>query len=433
MEKKQDDYISRLAEKELDWKLHTSGAVLVTGPKFCGKSTLCDHFAKSSYVLNTDSQIAFAEFDPKLILIGDKPHLIDEWQKVPDIWNQIKMNLDKSYEFGKYILTGSTTPLEPGKIKHSGTGRFSKLELRTFSLFEAKNSIGSVSLGSLFDKSIIEYEEMANSMKDATSLEDILFYMCRGGWPIAVKAEKEYAVGVARNYYEGLFTVKNEDDDYAAFLKRKNIDLLKLILKEYARNISSEAKKARMIDDIIYSGERKKLDEATFDSYVKVLKDLFIVYDMPSWNLNLRSSVSVRSAPIRHFFDTSIALAALNIGPNDLLNDLNSLGLFFEDFAIHDLFVYSSSLNASLKHYRDSNDMEVDAIVELPDGRYGAIEIKIASEKNIEHGIKTLNAFEKAMERNFIKKPSFKMVLTSHGHCYVKDGVNIVPITCLKD
>lgn len=427
------DYVPRLAEKELDWKLHTSGAVLVTGPKFCGKSTLCDHFAKSSYVLNTDAQIALAEADPKLILVGNKPHLIDEWQKVPDIWNQIKADLDKKYEFGKYILTGSTTPLEPGKIKHSGTGRFSKLELRTFSLFEAKNSIGSVSLSSLFDKPIIGYEEMANSMKDSTSLKDILFYMCRGGWPIAVKSEKEYAIGITRNYYEGLFTVKDEDDDYAAFLRKKNIDLLKLILKEYARNISSEAKKIKMIDDILSSGERKSLNEITFDSYVKILKNLFIVFDLPAWNLNLRSSVAVRTAPIRHFYDTSIALAALNIEANDLLNDLNSLGLFFEDFAIHDLFVYSSSLNASLKHYRDSNDMEVDAIIELPDGRYGAVEIKIASERNIENGIMTLNAFEKAMERNSIRKPSFKMVLTSHGRCYTKNGVNIVPITCLKD
>lgn len=433
MEKKNIDYISRLAENELDWKLHTSGAVLVTGPKFCGKSTLCGHFAKSSYILNTDSQIAFAEADPKLILLGESPRLIDEWQKVPDIWNQAKENLDKKYEFGKYILTGSTTPLEPGKIKHSGTGRISRLELRTLSLYEAKNSIGSVSLKALFDKSVIGYEEMVNSMNDNSSLKDILFYMCRGGWPISVKADRKYAVGVTKNYYDGLFVIKDEDDDYARFLKNKNIDLLKLILKEYARSISSETKKSKMIDDVVSSGERESLNEITFDSYVKILKDLFIVFDLPAWNLNLRSSVAVRNTPTRHFFDTSIALAALNVGPANLLNDLNSLGLFFEDFAIHDLIVYASSLGASFKHYRDSNGMEVDAIIELPDGRYGAIEIKIASERNIEHGIKTLNAFEKAMERNLIKKPSFKMILASHGHCYTKDGVNIVPITCLKD
>lgn len=251
---------------------------------------------------------------------------------------------------------------------------------------------------------------------------------------MALKAQQEYAMDVTQNYYDGLFTIEDESDEFAVFLKNKNIDLLKLILKEYARNISTEAKKSSMIRDILSSGEREKLDEDTFDQYVKILKDLFIIYDMPAWNLNLRSSVSVRSTPTHHFFDPSIALAALNIKPMDLLNDLRSMGFFFEDLAVRDLAVYCDSINATLKHYRDSNGLEVDAIVELANGDYAAIEIKIASEENIQAGISSLRRFRDNMERNNLKLPKYSMVLTSHGNCYrADDNIYIVPINCLKD
>lgn len=424
------DYIYRLAEKTLKDNLNSIGCVLVRGPKFCGKSTMCEQYAKSVTALKTTNVIDLAKSDPKSTLVGRTPHLIDEWQKVPEIWNLIKDDLDKDYQFGKYILTGSTTPIDPTKIQNSAAGRIAPMTLRPFSLFESKESTGVVSLERLFDHNYAFTSVFDNPI----SLSDIAFYVCRGGWPISVKAKRESAIRVTTNYYNGLFTIEDESDEFAEFLKNKNIELLKLILMCFARNISTQAKTTGMIADIIASGERSALDDATFLSYKKTLEDLFIIYDMPAWNLNLRTSVSVRTAPTHHFVDTSIAIAALGIKPSDLLNDLKSFGFFFEDFAVRDLAIYADSFGGELKHYRDSANYEVDAILKLANGDYGAIEIKIASDKNIKEGIDSLNAFEKKMMKSGLKTPSFKMVLTSHGLCYrSKDGVFVVPINLLKN
>jgi len=424
------DYLPRLAEKTLARKLESSGCVLVTGPKFCGKSTLCSKYAKSKVFLNNTNSIELARSDPKSALDGETPHLIDEWQKAPEIWNEIKNDLDNKYLFGKYILTGSTTPPNPEKIQHSGAGRISFLSLKPFSLFESRDSTGLVSLTDLFmqnDKFKFIYKEDNN-----VSLKDIAYLVCRGGWPISVRSNKKSALDVTLNYYDGLFAFENESDEFSSFLKNRDIDLLQTILKCFARNISTQAKKTTMISDIISSGIRKSLDEDTFNIYLKVLKDLFLVFDMPAWNLNLRTSVSVRQAPTHHFVDTSIATACLGIEPNDLLNDLKSFGFFFEDFVVRDLSIYSDYIGAKLKHYRDSSGQEIDAIVELRNGEYGAIEIKISSEKNIAEGIKSLNSFEEMLIRNNLKLPKFKIVITSHGACYKKDNVFIVPINFLK-
>jgi predicted AAA+ superfamily ATPase len=426
------DYISRLAEQTLLTKLNSSGCVVVTGPKFCGKSTMCEEFAKSVTALKTTNSIELAKADPKSALIGANPHLIDEWQKAPEIWNVIKDDLDSDYQFGKYILTGSTTPIEPSKIQNSAAGRITPMMLKPFTLFESKESSGVISLSGLFNK---EYSfTTVYDNQNLISLSDIAFYICRGGWPIAVKAKKEYAINVTNNYYNGLFTIEDESDEFAEFLKNKNVDLLKLVLRTLARNISTQAKNTSMISDIIASGERSVLDDDTFLSYKKTLEDLFIVYDMPAWNLNLRTSVAVRTAPTHHFVDTSIATSALGIKPADLMNDLKSFGFFFEDFAVRDLSVYAESLGAELKHYRDSSGLEVDAIVKLPNGEYGAVEIKIASEKNISEGISSLNSFSKKMKENELKLPSFRMILTSHGSCRkTEDNIYIVPINLLRN
>ncbi len=426
------DYISRLAEQTLLTKLNSSGCVVVTGPKFCGKSTMCEEFAKSVTALKTTNSIELAKADPKSALIGANPHLIDEWQKAPEIWNVIKDDLDSDYQFGKYILTGSTTPIEPSKIQNSAAGRITPMMLKPFTLFESKESSGVVSLSGLFNK---EYSfTTVYDNQNLISLADIAFYICRGGWPIAVKAKKEYAINVTNNYYNGLFTIEDESDEFAEFLKNKNIDLLKLVLKTLARNISTQAKNTSMISDIIASGERSVLDDDTFLSYKKTLEDLFVVYDMPAWNLNLRTSVAVRTAPTHHFVDTSIATSALGIKPADLMNDLKSFGFFFEDFAVRDLSVYAESLGAELKHYRDSSGLEVDAIIKLPNGEYGAVEIKIASEKNVSEGISSLNSFSKKMKENELKLPSFRMILTSHGSCRkTEDNIYIVPINLLRN
>lgn len=423
------DYLPRLAEKSLERKLNSSGCVIVSGPKFCGKSTLCEKFANSVTTLKTTNAIALANADPTSALVGANPHLVDEWQKAPEIWNLIKDDLDNDYQFGKYILTGSTTPINPSQIQNSAAGRITPLLLKPFSLLESKESTGAISLLGLFDKN---YEFVSTyEQHNPISLTDIAHIVCRGGWPIAVKAKKEYAIDVTKNYYESLFTIEDESDEFAEFLKNKNIELLKMILKSFARNISTEAKNTSMIKDILASGERSKLDDDTFLSYKKLLEDLFIIYDMPAWNLNLRSSVAVRTAPKHHFIDTSIATAALGIKPVDLLNDLNSFGFFFEDMAIRDLSIYAESFNAELKHYRDSNGLEVDAILKLDNGEYGAIEIKIASDKNIKEGIDSLKNFENKMRKNGLITPTFKMVLTSHGSAYKKDDTYIIPISML--
>ena len=426
-----NNYISRTIEPYLKRKLKSSGCVLVSGPKFCGKTTMCEHYAKSITSLKTSNAIELALADPKSALIGEKPHLIDEWQKAPEIWNVIRDDLDKEYEFGKYMLTGSTTPVNPEKIQHSGAGRITTLVLKPFTLWESKESTGEISLGDLFnDLAFKTIYEKDNSI----SLSQIAHLICRGGWPISVIAEKEYSIDVTTNYYDGLFVVEDESDEFAKLLKNKNIDLLKLILKSYARNISSEAKKSTMIKEILESGSRLSLDEETFDSYVKLLKDLYIIFDMPAWNLNLRTSVAVRTSPTHHFIDTSIATSALGITPADLLNDLNSFGLFFEDLAIRDLSVYAEAINGNLKHYRDSSGQEIDAIIETRNGDYCAIEIKIYSEENVEEAIKSLNKFQSKLLNNNNKLPKFRMILTSHGNCYkTKEGIFVVPISVLKD
>ena len=426
-----DKYITRIAEKELELKLNSAGCVLVSGPKFSGKSTMCKRQSRSDVSLNTNNNILLAQADPKSVLLGEYPRLIDEWQKAPDIWNIIKEDLDNNYVFGKYILTGSTTPVDSKMIHHSGAGRIASLMLKPFTLYESSESSGLVSLGRLFEDSDIP---TIFAKDNQISLSDIAFMICRGGWPVSVKAEKAYALSVTENYYSGLFRIENESDDFVEFLKNKDINLLLMILKSYARNISTQSKKTSMINDIIESGERSVLDDQTFNTYAKTLKDLFIVYDMPAWNKNLRSSVTVRVSPTHHFVDTSIATNALGINPSNLMDDLKSFGYFFEDFVIRDLSVYAQANKASLKHYLDSAGQEVDAIVEMPNGDYGAVEIKIASEKNINEGIRSLNTFENKMIKNKLNKPKFKMIVTSHGACYKNDdGILIIPITYLKD
>ena len=425
------EYINRLIEKQLERKLMTSGCVMVIGPKFCGKSTMCKKFSKSQYLLNTTNAINLIKADPKLALTGEMPHLIDEWQKVPELWNLIKADLDEDYVFGKFIITGSTTPVNPEKIQHSGAGRITRILLKPFTLYESKESSGIVSVNELFTYDSSTFPRKHNN---DISLLDIAYILCRGGWPTSIKQKNEYALEVTKNYYEGLFNIENESDEFSEFLKNKDISLLHLILKSYARNVSTQCKKSKIIKDIIESGERNKLDEDTFNKYYEILKNLFIIFELPAANRNLRSSVAVRTSPTIHFVDTSIATAALNIHPNDLINDLKSFGYFFEDLAIRDLSVYAQTNNMKLSHYRDSSGLEVDALIENEKGEYGAVEIKIYSENNIKEGIKSLMRFEEKFERSELSKPTFKMILTSHGPCYIsKEGIYVVPINMLKN
>ena len=419
-------YYTRLIEKEIELKLRTSGAVVVAGPKFCGKTTTCMLYQKSFVKLNTKQSITMARMNPKGVLNGEKPRLIDEWQKAPDIWNQVKDDLDFDYQFGKYILIGSSTPANKTEVHHSGAGRITPVKMRPMSLWESKESRGTISLMDLFDGK----DNYPWDMNAEITLDDIAFLMCRGGWPISVQAPKDIAVEITKNYYNSLFVF--EDCENERF-RNKRPDVLKMILRSYARHISTEAAITTIIADVRQSNERT-MDAKTFNDYKEALKDLYVLEDLPAWNPNIRSKTSIRSTPTRHFIDTSIACRSLGISPNDLKNDLKSFGLFFEDFAVRDLSVYANAIGGTVSHYRDNTGLECDAVLHLEDGRWGAIEIKLGGEELIEHGANSLKTLRnKITEKSEEKSPSFLMVLTAIGGAYKReDGVFVAPINLLK-
>ncbi|MCI6335093.1 MAG: DUF4143 domain-containing protein [Bacteroidales bacterium] len=419
-------YYKRLIEKDIELKLRTSGAVVVAGPKFCGKTTTCMLYQKSFVKLNTKQTITMARMNPKWALEGEKPRLIDEWQKAPDLWNQIKDDLDFDYQFGKFILTGSSTPADKTEVHHSGAGRIAPVKMRPMSLWESQESKGTVSLIELFD----EKSDYPWDLNSEISLEDIAFLICRGGWPISVRAPKDIAVEITKNYYNGLFVF--EDCENERF-RNKKPEVLKMILKSYARHISTEAAISTIIADVRQSNERT-MDPKTFDDYMEALKDLYVIEDLPAWNPNIRSKTIIRSTPTRHFIDTSIACRALGVSPNDLMNDLESFGLFFEDFAVRDLSIYANAIGGTVTHYRDNTGLECDAVVHLEDGRWGAIEIKLGGDELIEHGAQSLkNLRDKITSISEERAPSFLMVLTAVGGAYRReDGVYVAPINLLK-
>ena len=419
-------YYSRLVEKEIELKLRTSGAVLVAGPKFCGKTTTCMLYQKSFVKLNTRQAIAMARMNPRAMLNGDKPRLIDEWQKAPDIWNQVKDNLDFNYEFGKYILTGSSTPADKTEVHHSGAGRITPVRMRPMSLWESKESDGSISLKDLFDGG----NNFVWDLNNGFMMDDVAHLLCRGGWPISVLAPKDIAIEITKNYWNGLFVF--EDCENERF-RNKKPEMLKMIVRSYARHISTEAAISTIIADVRQSNERT-MDPKTFDDYMEALKDLYIIEDMEAWNPNIRSKTSIRSTPTRHFVDTSIACRALGVMPEDLLRDLESFGLFFEDMAVRDLKIYASTLGGEVRHYRDGTGLECDAVVHLEDGRWGAVEIKLGGDDLIESGAASLKTLKKKIEeKSDERSPSFLMVLTAVGSSYQReDGVYVVPINLLK-
>lgn len=419
-------YYPRLVEKEIELKLRTSGAVVVAGPKFCGKTTTCMLYQKSFVKLNTRQSITMARMNPKGVLNGEKPRLIDEWQKAPDIWNQVKDDLDFDYQFGKYILTGSSTPADKTEVHHSGAGRITPVKMRPMSLWESKESKGTISLMDLFDGK----DNYPWDMNDEITLDNIAFLMCRGGWPISVQAPRDIAVEITKNYYNGLFVF--EDCENERF-RNKRPEVLKMILRSYARHISTEASISTIISDVRQSNERT-MDPKTFDDYMKALKDLYVLEDLPAWNPNIRSKTSIRSTPTRHFIDTSIACRSIGISPKDLMNDLESFGLFFEDFAVRDLSIYANAIGGTVSHYRDNTGLECDAVLHLEDGRWGAIEIKLGGDDLIEYGANSLKTLRnKITEKSEEKAPSFLMVLTAVGGAYKReDGVFVAPINLLK-
>ena len=419
-------YYKRLIEKNIERRMKSSGAVLVAGPKFCGKTTTCMRFQKSFLKLSTKQAITMARMNPKGALQGEKPRLIDEWQKAPDIWNQVRDDLDMDYQFGKYILTGSSTPADKTEVHHSGAGRITPVKMRPMSLWESKESKGEVSLSELFGQN----DDFPWVMNEDWKLEDVAHVLCRGGWPISVIAQKDIAVEITRNYFNGLFVF--EDCENERF-RNKDPEVLKMIVRSYARHISTEAAKTTIIKDVRQQNERT-MDPKTFDDYLEALKDLYILEDMQAWNPSIRSKTSIRSTPTRHFVDTSIACRALNVGPEDLMHDLETFGLMFEDMAVRDLQIYADTIGGEVRHYRDNAGLECDAVVHLEDGRWGAIEIKLGGDDLVETGAVSLKALrDKIVEKSDERAPSFLMVLTAVGGAYEReDGVLVAPVNMLK-
>lgn len=416
-------YYRRLIETTISQKLKSSGAILVTGPKYCGKTTTCMLFQKSYISLIDNKLIKLVDADPSLALKGEFPRLIDEWQNVPNIWNLVRQEVDVNGTFGEYILTGSVTPISSNEIHRSGAGRITTIKMRPMSLFESNDSKGLVSLKALFDDKDYTF---FNENKDY-SLSDTAFYICRGGWPQSINEDRKIALEITKNYYEGLFNFK---DNFNNEFKKIRIDFFHAVLRSYARNISTQAPYSTIMSDL---KNNFNFDPKTFASYINIAADLFIIEDVVAWSINLRSKTAIRTTPTRHFVDTSIAALASGISPNDLLNDANTFALFFEDMAIRDLKIYAESLNGTVKHFRDKSGLEVDAIIHLDDGRWGAIEIKLGSKEGILEGEKNLLKLESLIADDS-KKPSFKMILTACGMAYkLPSGVYVCPINILKN
>jgi len=419
-------YYKRIADKILERKLKTAGAVLITGPKWCGKSTTAAQIAKSKvYLQNIETSaqdIELAKNAPRVFLKGKTPKLIDEWQIIPFIWDAIRSEIDQRNALGQFLLTGSAVPADFSSIQHSGIGRIVTYPMRTMSLFESFDSNGIVSLENLFNGKEIE------SGENKKQLEEYAFLTCRGGWPSAV-GKDEHALDLAFNYFDGLI-----NSDISRFDKvRRDPIKARLVLRSLARNVGTSASIAVLFDDI-NNDLKGAMSESTLISYIEALRGLFVIEDMGAWSPNLRSKSAIRTTPTRYFTDPSIATAALGIGPDNLINDMNTFGFLFENMCIRDLRVYAEKIGGKVLHFRNKSGFEVDAIVELRNGDWGAIEIKLRSEERINEGADNLLKLASLVDETKMKRPSFLMVLTATDYAYRRaDGVYVVPIGCLKD
>ena len=424
-------YIPRVGDELLKLHLESSGAVLIEGPKWCGKTTSAKQFASSFIELGDpdreDEYFALASIAPSRLLEGSEPRLIDEWQRIPKLWDSVRTIVDRKGGFGHFILTGSATPLtkeEEKKKRHTGTGRISRYTMRPFTLYESGDSTGEVSLEALF------LGEFSDVVKNKLDFDDISYLICRGGWPMAMQQTKEDALMNAYAYYDG---VVNSDLSRADGVLRnpQNVDLL---LRSYARMIGSQSTLTNIRTDMKIVDEQE-LDINTVRSYIETLKKIFVVEELSGWNPNIRSKNAIRTSPTRYFVDPSIAVAALNLGPGNLANDLNTMGFFFENMCIRDLRVYADGLNGSLYKYRDKYGLECDAVLTLRNGQYALIEIKLGGTKAVEEGAEALNKLEKLITEKGYNPPTFKMIITGNNpYGYRrKDGIYQIPIGCLKN
>lgn len=432
MNQKGRKYIPRVGDEILKLHLESSGAVLIEGPKWCGKTTSAKQFANSYIELGDpdkeDEYFALASIAPSRLLEGPEPRLIDEWQRLPKLWDSVRTIVDRKGGFGHFILTGSATPLtkeEEKKKRHTGTGRISRYTMRPFTLFESGDSNGTVSLRNLFSNQ--SEDNWASKNMDISRLA---FLCCRGGWPevcIASELSERASLMVARSYVNAICSNEFEDEDVAYDRERMSI-----FLRSYAHTIGSQQSIPGMLGDLT-SYNAFSFSEKTAYSYHKTLTNIFAIEEMPAWNVNLRSKTAIRTSPTRYFSDPSIASASLGLGPGDLINDLKTFGFIFENLCIRDLRVYAEVIDGKVFHYRDKTNLECDAVIHLANGKYGLVEIKLGGQENIDKGANSLLKLASRIDEDKMGSPSFMMVLTGIGsYAYRReDGVVVTPISLL--
>ena len=422
------DYKRRIADRLLERKVQGKGAVLIEGPKWCGKTTTAKQLAKSvldlgdSTVLKQSQQMI--EINPKTLLEGATPRLIDEWQALPPIWDSIRSAVDNRGVPSQFILTGSSVLPDAEETIHSGTGRFAHIMMRPMSLYESGESTGSISLRDLFEGNIPDIQP------NTLEIDDIAYLICRGGWPWATLIPNEVALDQAFDYVDSVISRDIQRVDKV----KRNPDRTRLMLRSYARNISQQVSYATIRKDML-SNDASTLDEDTVADYIKALKKLFVIEDLTAWNPNVRSKAAIRTGDTRHFVDPSIGTAILGLGPKDLINDLHSFGLFFEDMVVRDLRVYAEALDGTLYHYRDSNGLECDTVLHRRNGSYALLEVKLGGEEKINDGAASLIALANNIDTDKMPSPSFMAVIVGVGrYAYRrKDGVYVIPLGCLKD
>ncbi len=424
----QVSYRERIADQMLKDQLEAAGAVLIQGPKWCGKTTTAKQQAAS--VLNMDhpkmskEYLTMAENDPELLLEGEVPRLLDEWQMAPQLWDTARYVIDQRREPGQFIFTGSAVPADKSKISHTGTGRFAWLTMRTMSLWESGESNGKISLLDLFAG------QMKSCVAPDSSLEEVAYMLCRGGWPGTLGRKKEPALRMAANYVKAIC----ESDISRVDDVQRDPDFAMRLLRAYARHQGGQVPVSTIYSDLVANGG-SSLTENTIALYLSALKKIFVVEDMPAWNPNLRSKTAIRTSDTRYFVDPSVATAALGLGPKDLMRDLKTYGLLFETMAVRDLRVYADALGGRVYHYRDHNGLECDTVIHLPNGHYGLAEVKLGGETLIEEGAANLKKLANKIDTTKMESPSFMMIVTATGsYAYKrKDEVIVVPIGCLKN
>lgn len=422
-----EKYKQRVADVLLERKLAGKGAVLVVGPKWCGKTTTAKQQAKSlldlSKKLTLEQSLQMMDINPESLLVGETPRLIDEWQQIPALWDVVRTEVDDRNEFGQFVLTGSAVLPKAEETLHSGTGRIGRLKMRPMSLFESRESTGEVSLSDLFNKADIPV------IQHNKSLDEMAFLTCRGGWPQATFLHGDIALDQAEDYVESLLNV----DMHRVDKVQRSSERMRYIMRSYARHQGAQCPISMIREDLLGS-DGQAISDDTITSYLGVLNSLYVIEDMPAWNPNLRSKAAIRTSATRYYIDPSIATAALGIAPKDLINDLRTFGFMFETMAVRDIRVYADALKAKVYHFRDSNGLECDTIIHRRDGSYGLVEIKLGGPNNIEQAAANLQTLANTIDTEKMPAPSFMMVLTAVGpYAYRrKDGVYVVPIGCLK-